>query len=99
MSTKLTEAEVREMFGDLEERARELEAFSRGARIFSAHYDRLTADYDDKWIAIHEDDADADNVVSADSPEELTAALEKHDVREGECHVRFVSRPKGRLIL
>ena len=99
MSTKLTEAEVREMFGDLEERARELEAFSRGARIFSAHYDRLTADYDDKWIAIHEDDADADNVVSADSPEELTAALEEHGPPEGECFVHFVAAHKGHLIL
>ena len=43
MSTLLIEAEVREMFGDLEERALEsLEAFPRGARIFSAHYDRCS---------------------------------------------------------
>ena len=99
MGMKLTEAEVREMFGDLEERARELEAFSRGARIFATHKTRITADYEERWIAIHQDDADAANIVAANAPEELTATLEERDIREGECYVRFVSNPQGKLIL
>ncbi len=99
MGTKLTEAEVREAFGDLEERARELEAFSRGARIFSAHQARIEAEYNEQWVAIHEDDGDAENVVAADSPEELRATLEEHGPPEGECFVRFVTSSKRKLIV
>lgn len=99
MTTKLTEAEARDRFGDLEERARELEAFSRGARIFAAHQARLEADHEGRWIAVHEGDTDAVRVVVGDGIEQLRAALEASGVHEGECFVRFVSRPRGKLIV
>ena len=99
MGTKLTEAEVREIFGDLEERAREMDAFSRGAGIFSAHQARIEAEYDKKWVAIHEDDAQAQHIVSADTPEDLKARLEQQGPPEGECFVRFVTSSKRKLIV
>jgi hypothetical protein len=99
MTTKLTEAEVRAIFGDLEERARELEAFSRGARNYSAHQARIEAEYDKKWVAIHEDDVDAANVVAADSPEELRGRLSQEGLPEGECFLCHVTSEKRKLIL
>ncbi len=99
MSRQLTEADVREALGDIEERAREMESFSRGARIFVAHQERITDAYDERWIAIHEDDVAAENIVAADSPAELTATLERLGIREGECFVRLVHRPRETLFL
>lgn len=99
MATNLTEAAARDLLGDLEERARELGAYSRGARIFAAHQARLEADHEGRWIAIHEDDTDAARVVDADGPEQLRALLADSGVHEGECFVRFVSRPRGKLIV
>lgn len=99
MVTRLTEAEARDLLGDLEERAREMQAFSRGARIFAAHQARLEADHEGRWIAIHEGDTNAVRVVVADGPEELRALLADSGVHEGECFVRFVSRPTGKLIV
>ncbi len=99
MATKLTEAKARDLFGDLEERARELEAFSRGARTFAVHQARLEADHEGRWIAIHEDDTEAARVVVGEGIEQLRTALEDSGVREGECFVRFVSRPRGKLIV
>ncbi len=99
MGTKLTETEVREAFGDLDERARELEAFSRGARIFSAHQARIEAEYENSWIAIHEDDLAAENIIAADSPDELSTKLEQYGPPERECFVRLVTSSKQPLIL
>ena len=98
--TVLTYEEGRALLGeDPEKLARRQEAFTCGARIFSAHYERLMADYCEKWVAIHEADERAENVVAADSHEDLLAELERRGTPRGECYTRHVVPRPSLLIL
>ena len=90
----LTEAEILELIGDLDEFDRRREEFSRSARRFGANHDRFRKEYPDMWVAVH-----GENVAAADTPEALFAEMERLNMPRRETCIRFVTSEKRTLIL
>ncbi len=90
----MTEAEVRELIGDPEEVARELEAFSRSEQFFWDNHERFLTECPDKWVAVRGDD-----VLVADTLEALLAELDRNDIPRGQAFVELVTTDDQVLVL
>lgn len=87
-------AQIRQLLGDPEHEATELERFRRVAKTLSEDHPRFIDEYPQKWVAV----ADG-TVVTADTLDELLAEVDRRAIPRERLMVRFIDRDERVLVL
>ena len=83
----MAEPGTRELLGDLREAERAVRAYGDAIRRFDAAHPNPHVDFPDKWVGVYEDE-----VVTADTIDELFDELEHRAIPRIKTFVRFVDR-------
>jgi hypothetical protein len=76
-----------ELFGDLRKAEREVRAYGDAIRRFDATHPNPHMDFPDKWVGVYENE-----IVTADTLDELFEELERRAIPRIKTFVRFVDR-------
>lgn len=92
---ELTEAIVREQFGNLAVVAEEMESFQKAAKLLSSQQPQLAAKYPNQWIAA----LDGKVAVHSETLESLMTEVDDRKVPQRSLIIRFTGESNRKLVV